>query len=242
MAEGAGLAQKAKDYFGLSLDRVRTVSVLTVDADLTGEQREQIRTEIFTNPVTQVSAYTPLPVDFDWCIWVGYRPGVRDNPGATATEALEDLLGIRFGEDDSIYTSKRYCISGANLTESDMDRIAGELIANDIIQQWKIFSRQDWDPNEGIGLILPKVRLDHTPTVSVVSIDSDETLRRISDERNLALNPADIPTIRSYFLRSPERPAAARPLRSHRCGAGIHLPGPERSLQSQHLPGAVSLS
>ncbi len=200
-AEGQGLAHKAADYFGLTLDRVRTVSVVTIDADLTGDQLEQVRTEIFTNPVTQVSGYRPLAVDFDWCIWVGYRPGVRDNPGATATEAVEDLLGIHFGGEDSIYTSKRYCISGSGLTADDMDRIAGELIANDIIQQWKIFSRQKWDPNEGIGLILPKVVLDHTPTVAAIPIDSDETLQRLSDERNLALNPADIPTIRAYFLR-----------------------------------------
>ena len=200
-AEGQGLAHKAADYFGLRLDQVRTVSVLTIDADLSADQLEQVRTEIFTNPVTQVSSYDPLPVDFDWCIWVGYRPGVRDNPGATATEAVEDLLGVRFGPYDRIYTSKRYCIRGSGLSEEDLDRVAGELIANDIIQQWKVFSRQGWDPKEGIGLILPKVVLDHTPTVSVVPIDSDETLRRLSDERSLALNPADIPTIRAYFLR-----------------------------------------
>ncbi len=207
-AEGQGLAHKAADYFGICFDTVRTVSVVTFDVELTETQREQVRTEIFTNPVTQMSSYDPLPVEFDWCVWVGYRPGVRDNPAATATEAVEDLLCISFGKDDSIYTSKRYCISGKGLTESDMDRVAGELIANDIIQQWKIFARKDWDPAEGIGLILPKVELDHTPTVSVVSIDSDETLRRISDERNLALNPADIPTIRSYFLQ--EEVQAAR--------------------------------
>jgi phosphoribosylformylglycinamidine synthase len=52
---------------------------------------------------------------------------------------------------------------------------------------------------EGIGLIIPKVRLDHAPTVTVIPIDSDATLKRISDERNLALNPKDIPVIRAYF-------------------------------------------
>jgi hypothetical protein len=48
---------------------------------------KRIRTEIVTNPVTQVSSLQPLDVDFDWIIWVGFRPGVRDNPGATALEA-----------------------------------------------------------------------------------------------------------------------------------------------------------
>jgi phosphoribosylformylglycinamidine synthase len=81
-----------------------------------------------------------------------------------------------------------------------VDQIAGELLANDIIQQWKIFSRDEWNPAVGIGLIIPKVILDHQPTVANISIESDATLKQISDQRNLALNPNDIPTIRAYFI------------------------------------------
>ena len=36
----------------------------------------------------------------------------------------------------------------------------------------------------------------------VVSIESDKSLAKISDIRNLALNPRDIPVIREYFLDS----------------------------------------
>ena len=132
-AEGQGLCQKAKNYFGLELDSVRTINILTIDADLSDDQLRAIRTEIFTNPVTQVSSYDPLEIDFDWTIWVGFRPGVRDNPGSTAIEAIEDLTGARFGTGQSVYTSKRYCIKGRELTVEDMDKVAGELLANNII-------------------------------------------------------------------------------------------------------------
>ncbi len=199
-AEGKGIRQKAKDYFGIELTAVRTIHVVTIDADLSTEQLKKIRAEIFTNPVTQVSDFSPLPIEFDWTIWVGYRPGVRDNPGSTAVEAVEDILGIRLSENEAIYTSRRYCLKGPNLTARDMDMIAGELLANDIIQQWKIVPKEDWDTSTGIGMIIPKVILNHTPTVTSVPIDSDSTLQKISDERNLALNPNDIPTIRAYFL------------------------------------------
>ena len=143
-AEGAGICRKAEDYFGIKLERVRTVNVLTIDADLTTEQLEKIRTEIFTNPVTQISSFAPIPVVFDWIIWVGYKPGVRDNPGSTAIEAIEDVLKIKFSPDEAIYTSKRYCLKSSGLTTEDVNTIAGELLANDIIQQWKIFSKEDW--------------------------------------------------------------------------------------------------
>ncbi len=199
-AEGAGVRQKARNYFGIELDSVRVIQVVTIDADLTAEQIQTVRAAIFTNPVTQVSSLEPLSIPFDWTIWVGYRPGVRDNPGSTAVEALEDLLGITLGAHESVYTSKRYCLRGKGLTAEMADQIAAELLANYIIQQWRIYSSDNWDPAVGIGFIIPRVVLDHEPTVTTIPIDSDATLKVISDARNLALNPNDIPTIRSYFI------------------------------------------
>jgi phosphoribosylformylglycinamidine synthase subunit PurSL len=204
-AEGEGLRRKARDYFGIRVQRVRTVHIVTIDAGFSAAQLERVRNEIFTNPVTQQSSLAPLTVDFDWAIWVGFRPGVRDNAGATAVEAVEDLLDFRFQADQGIYTSKRYCLQGAQLTRDDAHKIAVELLANDIIQQCKIFHRDEWDPRTGIGTIIPKVRLNHTPTVSEMTIDSDAALHQLSLERNLALNPNDIPVIREYFLREKVR-------------------------------------
>ncbi len=198
-AEGDGIRKKAENYFNIRISSVRTIHVVTFDVDLDKSQLERVQTEIFTNPVTQVSSFEPLDVDFDWIIWVGYRPGVKDNPGGTAVEAVEDLLQIKLTADQAVYTSKRFCIKGKGLSRETMDKVAGELLANDIIQQWKIFDKSQWDPNQGIGLVLPKVILDHQPEVVTIAIDSDETLGKLSDERNLALNPNDIPVIRSYF-------------------------------------------
>ncbi|MEE4359175.1 MAG: phosphoribosylformylglycinamidine synthase subunit PurS, partial [Desulfococcaceae bacterium] len=203
--EGRGICRKAKDYFGIELEDVRSVQIVTIDAELSKEQLEKIRTEIFCNPVTQVSSFAPLDLPFDRILWIGYRPGVRDNPGATAVEAVEDILGIRLKSHEAIYTSKRYCLRAPNLTDAQADLIARELLANDIIQQWKIFSPQDWNPEKGVGIIIPKVILNHQPTVSTIPIESDEQLRALSDERNLALHPNDIPVIRSYFLQDKVR-------------------------------------
>lgn len=208
-AEGEGIRLKAKNYFGIEFTKVRTVSIITIDvtidAALTEGELNLIQAAIFTNPVTQISSFDPLPIDFDWIIWVGYKPGVKDNPGSTAVEAIEDVIGSKFSrffkKDEAVYTSKRYCLQGHNLSRADIEKIARELLSNDIIQQTKIYSKSDWSDSEGIGYIIPKVVLNRVPTVSSISIDSNETLKKISDERNLALNPNDIPTIRDYFLR-----------------------------------------
>ena len=106
-AEGEGVRQKAKNYFGFEIDEVRTVNIVIIDADLSPDQLKTVQNEIFTNPVTEVSSFKPLDIDFNWTIWVGYRPGVRDNPGSTAVEAIEDILEIKLNKDEAVYTSRQ---------------------------------------------------------------------------------------------------------------------------------------
>jgi phosphoribosylformylglycinamidine synthase II len=199
-AQGEGIRQKALHYLGIGLKDVKTISILTIDAHLSPLQLERIQQDIFTNPVTQISSYQPLTLPFDWCIWVGYRPGVKDNPGDTAVEAVEDLLRLTLAPDESIYTSKRYLLTGDNLTRGDVEHIANELLANDIIQQWKIFAKDESDFAGDTVLGVSRVVLNHRPEVFALPIDSDETLKSVSARRNLALHPADIPIIRAYFL------------------------------------------
>ena len=204
-AEGALLKAQARDYFGIAVDSVRTINILTLDAEFTTAQLEEIRTRIFTNPVIHVSGFDALAIEFDWAVWVGLRPGVRDTAASTAREAIEDLLKITFKEEEACYTSKLFCIRGKGLEEGKVTLIARESLANDLIQQWKIFNRENHEARKKIGLAVPKVLLCHTPTVKDFSIESDEALMRISDARNLALNPRDVPTIREYFLREEVR-------------------------------------
>ena len=57
-AEGEGVRKKARNYFGIAIDRVRVVQTLVIDADLTPEQRETIRTGIL--PPYTAPGHSPL--------------------------------------------------------------------------------------------------------------------------------------------------------------------------------------
>ncbi len=199
-AEGQALIRKAGSYFGMTIQDVRCIHIVTIESDLDPEQLQRVKDEILTNPVTQVSSLSPLDIAFDWCIWVGFRPGVRDNPGATAMEAVQDHIGKMFKPSEGVYTSRRYCLKAENLTRTDVEKLASEFLANSIIQQYRIFSADQWDKIRGADVKPARVILDHAPCLSLIDIDSDRTLAAISDERNLALNPRDIPVIRAYFL------------------------------------------
>ena len=199
-AEGATIKQKALSYFGITADDIRVIRILTIEANLDQNQLETARQRIFTNPVAEESSFVPLARNFDWLIWVGLRPGVRDTAGSTAVEAIEDLLKTKFQPGESIYTSRLFAIKGL-LTEDQVKLIAREILANDIIQQWKVYSPKNWDIAQGIGLVIPKVILNHEPQVSPIAISSDNELKRFSILRNLALQDSDVPVIRQYFLK-----------------------------------------
>ncbi len=200
-AEGATVKKKATEYLGLDVKQIRVIRVLTFDTSLDIESLHRAQQEIFTNPVTEISSFKPLCTDFDWVIWIGFRPGVRDAAGSTAAEAIEDLLSIKLAPGEAIYTSKIYEVKG-QLDKHQAEQIAHDLLANEIIQQWRIYGKDTWDPETGIGFPIPKVVLTHEPQVTVIPISSDEELKRISQERNLALRDSDIPVIREYFLRA----------------------------------------
>ncbi|MBN1624898.1 MAG: phosphoribosylformylglycinamidine synthase subunit PurS, partial [Deltaproteobacteria bacterium] len=198
--EGRTVKRKAEDYFGIKIKDLRVIRVLTIDSSLNSDQLEKIRQDIFTNPVTEESSYSPMAGEFDWLIWVGFRPGVRDTAGSTAMEAIEDLLHTKFQGEEAVYTSKLYEIRG-RLNKKQVGVIADEILSNDIIQQYRLYPRKKWDPDQGIGIIIPKVMLNHVPQVSAIAIGSDRELKEISIKRNLALQDSDIPTIRAYYLR-----------------------------------------
>ncbi len=215
-AEGEGVRRKAREYFGLEMERVRVLRVLMMDLELSETELEQVRTEIFTHPTTQVSSFQPLARDFNQAIWVGFKPGVRDTAGAVAQEAIEAYLDRALPTGAAVFTSKLYLFSGDDLGGGQIAQIARELLANDMVQEFRIFSLEEWDPATGIGIILPKVHLEHTPQVAVLAIDSLEALQELSRRRNLALRDADLPVIRDYFQR-PE-------VQARRAAVGLSLP------------------
>jgi phosphoribosylformylglycinamidine synthase len=210
---GRGLVAKARAYLGLALERVRVLRVLTFDAGLSPAELERVRAEIFTNPVTEISSFAPLAADvlpdFDLALWVGLRPGVRDNEGATALEAMGDVLGRSFGPTAAVYSSRLFLVKAPRLTLAQAKELCAELLANPIIQNWRVIPKAEWNPATGVGIVLPKVELKHEPTVLTLPVPSDLELMRLSTERNLFLNPADLPVIRAYFNDPAVRAARA---------------------------------
>ena len=141
----------------------------------------------------------PLADDFDVLIEVGFRPGVTDNVGRTAREAIEYLTGRSFAVGEAVYTSVQYLLSGA-LDRKHAEKIAGGFLANGLIQRWVILTPDELDPQTGVPISLPRV--EGTARIQVRKIDlnvSDTELLQISRAGMLALSLTEMKALQAHF-------------------------------------------
>lgn len=110
---------------------------------------------VITVSVLHTAQTTPAAADFDWIIEVGFRPGVTDNEGRTAKETLRTVLGDR-KMDISVYTSTQFLIS-ADLTRAQVEHIAKDLLANELIQRFEIKDKAAWTVSPGFPARTAKV-------------------------------------------------------------------------------------
>jgi phosphoribosylformylglycinamidine synthase len=198
-AHGARVAARVREYLGLAVERVRTVDVFTVDAELDRASLEQLAAELADPIIQEWAVDAPLARGFDWLIEVGYRPGVTDNVGRTATEAARMVLRDRLPPDGAIFTSRQYLLSG-ELVRSEVEGIATGLLGNPLIQRHRIVDRQSFPEGRGLAAEVPRVT-DHTPpTVDVIPLDLDDRqLLALSRDRTLALSLDELRVIRAHY-------------------------------------------
>ncbi|MBU2261402.1 MAG: phosphoribosylformylglycinamidine synthase, partial [Proteobacteria bacterium] len=100
-----------------------------------------------------------------------------------------------------------YAISGIRdrctldlITRADAERIASELLANELIQHYEIIDGKTWDPAQGIKPYVPRVVGEDRPRTEEIDLDCpDEALLRISSERVLALTLNEMKILRDYL-------------------------------------------
>ena len=208
-AFGEKIKKRIQDDLHISVDAVRTIEVFTVDMELSAAELAAVAAGPFSDPIIQ--EYTidrPLAAAFDWLIEVGLRPGVTDNVGRTALEALSLILNKTPAKDEKVYAGRQYLLCG-NLDQNGAERIARDLLANELIQHFEIYHKSRFDYKQGIPVHIPRVA--ESSSIEVCAIDlavADDELLRISRERLLALTLAEMKALQSYF--STDRVIAGR--------------------------------
>ncbi|MDO8609749.1 MAG: AIR synthase-related protein [bacterium] len=198
------------------ISEVFVVDVYSIDKIFDTSQLNKI-VKMLINPIVQnasINSYLS-PKKFTWAVEVGYLPGVTDNIANTAQESIEDLLKIKFKNEEHVYTSQITFIEG-NISENEIQKIANGYF-NPVIQRATIKSFQQFKKDNGMDKIVPKVSLHQSQKVDEVDLNvSDEELIDIGKKgiKNfdgtrrgpLALSLAYMKTIQSYFKKLKRNP------------------------------------
>jgi phosphoribosylformylglycinamidine synthase len=197
-ALGEKVKRRLQSDLGLFVESVRTVSVFNLDMKLSAEDLAAVATGPFLDPVIQdYSVDRALADDFDWAAEVGFKPGVTDNVGKTAREAVEWRLARRFPEEEKVYTSTIYLLKG-DLQRQEVEKICQDLLGNPLIQRFEIWKR---DERKGKAEPrIPKVISADKARVYEISLEiPDEDLVGLSQDRLLVLDLKEMRAIRDYL-------------------------------------------
>ena len=199
-ARGERVKREIREHLGVALHSVRTMDVYTVDAELTAQEVAAAAAGPFSDPVIQDYAINqPLAHDFDVLIEVGFRPGVTDNSGRTAREAIQYITGRPFAASEAVYTSVQYLLSGA-VDVAVAERIVSGFLANGLIQRWSIVPANEFDRERGLPVVVPKVDVgSHQVAIREIDLNvSDSELLQISKDGMLALTLEEMKIIQNY--------------------------------------------
>lgn len=207
------------------LNGVTIADVYTIDKTFSPDQLEKIAS-MLANPVTQTSLVIPektgIQIDrsrimsgmtksnFSFALEIGFLPGVTDNIANTARESIEDLLKIKFSENENVYTSQITFLEG-DISLADANAIGAEL-HNPLIQRMHLKNNVEFEKDKGMDFIVPKVKTQKKPEVTTINLEiSDEELIEIgkSGIKNgdgtsrgpLALDLLFMKTIQAYFRK-----------------------------------------
>ncbi|MBD3317026.1 MAG: phosphoribosylformylglycinamidine synthase, partial [Chitinivibrionales bacterium] len=182
---------------------IRTVAVYTINARLTQDDLTALAEGAFSDPIIQDYTINRSFVEqFDWLVEVGFRPGVTDNVGRTAKEACVIALDRTFPPDFSVHSATQYFFEGKAIRRH-IERIAGEILANELIQSVTIYSREEWLSRHNKEFHPPLVTEDKeiVPYREIELGGSDEELAAISRRGMLALTSTEMRAIAEYYAQ-----------------------------------------
>ncbi len=218
---GSKIAEHAKKTLHVDTGRVGCAKQFLVYIPISPSQLEEFAANGLRDIILHDIVVNDIPTTE--CgrafITVAKYPGVTDDEGLSAQAVMEDLLELEPHLDQRVFSQEIYWFENP-LNENDLSRIAHEILGNPLIHHFEYGSGIPdivFDPRVSIRAdsgMLP----DRSPAVELAG--DDEALLRISRERLLSLNAAEMRAIARHFenptLRA-ERQAQGLPVHPTEC-------------------------
>ncbi|MBK7319836.1 phosphoribosylformylglycinamidine synthase subunit PurL [Candidatus Villigracilis affinis] len=186
----AGMLSDARALGYDNLQRIECQDLYFIEGQLSQEEMQQLALKLLSDPVTQTISWdenpnlTPPAAD-SVILEVSLRPGVTDPVAAEIVRAAHEigLSGVHRAA-----TGSRFQVTGLNVGQ--VERLAKTLLANPVIQHWKLGSIEPSFPEE----------VESSGQVETIAIRnlSDDELLALSKDRRAALDLAEMQAIRAY--------------------------------------------
>lgn len=198
---GKNVAKNITENLGFPINKVLQSKVFIVDELSKEDMEKALHVAALHDPVLHDASSTPFASDADWILEVSYRPGVTDNEGRTARDTLALVAGKR--RDFHVYTAVQHHIY-ADLSREQVESIAKNLLANELIQRFRIKSKQEWAKEPGFPLQAAQVTGEVNNHVALIPLStmSDDELIKLSRENTLALSLDEMRVIKEFFSRA----------------------------------------
>ena len=187
----AGYLSGARALGFHNLKRIECHDLYFIESQLSQEDLQQLALKLLSDPVTQTVIWDELPASTSALepdsvfLEVSLRPGVTDPVAAEIVRAAHELglHGVH-----RVATGLRFQVEGLKIEEVEL--LAYQLLANNVIQHWKIGSIEPSFPEE----------VESSGTVETISIQNlkDDELLGISKDRRAALDLPEMQAIRDY--------------------------------------------
>ncbi|MEM4166240.1 MAG: phosphoribosylformylglycinamidine synthase subunit PurL [Candidatus Bilamarchaeaceae archaeon] len=179
-------SEKIKRMLGLE-KKLHFCDVYNFGGDESEEELNKIAQEVFLDSIAQRYSTKPIYQNL-WRVEIGFLPGVTDNIGKTAREAVKE----KTGKESEVYYSRLYAIE--NATKEECEKIA-QALHNPLVEKARVIP-----PNEIPFPYLPKVIIKHEPKVESISLYmSQERFEQLTKQRMLALSAEEFKAIKAYF-------------------------------------------
>jgi phosphoribosylformylglycinamidine synthase subunit PurSL len=186
---GEQLAGRLKREFGLDA-KCRFIEAYNIAGKLDEGDMAALATDVFADSITQDWSFREPIAKESWRIEIGMLPGVTDNVGHTASEAVKD----RLGKDVEVFYSRVYAISGRDVDEVLCERVAATL-HNPLVERHIIHG-----PGIDPPAYLPRVHIAHEPAVQKISLHmGKERIEALVKERLLSLSQDEFAAIKAHF-------------------------------------------
>ena len=176
-----------------TIQAVQAIRVFLIEGELAEQDVRRISDELIVDPITEQyrlgRSEAPPGLAQATLIEVHLKPGVTDPVAGSAMMGIVDM-GLRA---ESVRTARKYVILGM-LNERDRQAIAQKVLANDCIEE--VLFGADGEPPSMHG---QRYELD-VQTVQLLGLD-DAGLEKVSKDRDLFLDRAEMRTIQEYYAK-----------------------------------------